>query len=1333
MTTEKKQKNIEAIYPLSPMQQGMLFHTLYAPDKGVYIEQYHCSLEGHLNQSLFEQAWHKVVERYAVLRTLFVWENQKQPLQVVLKTVKFSLNTQDWREMPESQQQESLKTFLESDRSEQFALNQAPLMRCSLIQVADKHYELIWSFHHILLDAWSVPIIFHDVFAFYEAFCQGESLSLGPTPPYRNYINWLQKQDLAAAEKFWQKTLQGFTNPISLVSKTAVNQLAKQPESYEEKSFLLSESLTTRMESLVREHRLTLSTLFQAGWGLALSYYSGESDLVFGSSFSGRSPTLKGVEKMVGIFINTLPVRIKIEPKLSLIDWLKDFQGKQIEVEQYSYSSLSDIQKWSELPANKPLFESMFTFANLPFDSSLSNGKSGIAIKNWQVANQTHYPLTVIVIPGSKVSVRIIYDNYQTATDIINFLANTYQQVLENICEHPTAKANELIKQIELNSKTVSPEKKKKQQKLDMHVHHLGIACKDITEGIQQAEKSYNVTKVSKIIFDEFQNANVCLIETDNGINLELVSGSPVENLLNQGITLYHVCYETPDLQAAIQEYLSEGGTLVAEPKPAKLFDHRLVAFVNTPFGLVEFLEETKSPLAEKILEEWGISKTDHQQQKIAIAATFTAESVKESLAFWWQELDLPWQIQFAPYNQIFQQLLDPASHLSQNNKGVNVILVRFEDWLKLEEGLPEIANRAEELTECLEGSAQDLILALQSATQRNTSPYLVCFCPPSPSFLENNQGATFLQQIEIELAARLKTISGVYVCTNDELKFLYQVADYDDPQRNALGHIPYTPLFFTALGTMIARKLWAIARKAYKVIILDCDQTLWQGICGEVGAKGINIGTPWQKLQEFMVAQKEAGMLLCLCSKNNEEDVFAVFEEHPEMPLKLAHLVSRRLNWQSKSKNLKSLAEELKLGLDSFIFIDDNPVEIAEVRANCPEVLAIQLPQDSNQIPLFLEHFWALDVLKVTAEDRARTEMYRQNIERESFQQESLTFDEFIAGLKLVIDIDWLTDSQLARAAQLTQRTNQFNATTIRRYEAELRELCQSKQLEALTVKVGDRFGDYGLVGLMLFSEDLELIKTDTFLLSCRVLGRGVEHKMLAKLAVLAQERGLKWVEVNYQTTEKNQPVWDFLNQVGETYKQKTAQGWLFRFPTEAIAQLTFKKGEDQSTAKEPSKPSQKIDFVPPSQNLGLLYERIATELSSIDLIFKEVEAWQQKERPSLAQEFVAPRNSTEELLANIWQEVLHVERVGVYDNFFELGGNSLLATQVFSRLRQVFEVELPLRSVFESSTIANLAELLIAQQLAQVESESLEKIIAEVEELSEEGTKEQLLVEEK
>ena len=350
----------------------------------------------------------------------------------------------------------------------------------------------------------------------------------------------------------------------------------------------------------------------------------------------------------------------------------------------------------------------------------------------------------------------------------------------------------------------------------------------------------------------------------------------------------------------------------------------------------------------------------------IAVSASFTAEPLEQSLIFWMQELGLGARVEFAPYNQVLHQLLDPSSLLARNRNGINVVLVRLED-------LKGITTKAQTIPE-IERNVRDLLSALITSVERSAASFIVCLCPASPSQVADPERVSFLNQLETRLSSELAQISGIHFIDTEELKSTYAVTDYYDAETNRLAHIPYRPVFFTALGTLIARKVYALKTIPYKAIVLDCDQTLWSGICGEDGALGIHIDPAHKFLQEFMLRQHDSGRLLCLCSKNNEEDVTAVFDHHPEMILKRHHIVCSRLNWSTKSENIRSLARQLNLGLDSFIFIDDDPIECAEVKSNCPEVLTLQLPNELGAIPRFLAHVWAFDHLKTTEEDRKRT-----------------------------------------------------------------------------------------------------------------------------------------------------------------------------------------------------------------------------------------------------------------------------------------------------------------------------------------------------------------------
>ena len=676
---------------------------------------------------------------------------------------------------------------------------------------------------------------------------------------------------------------------------------------------------------------------------------------------------------------------------------------------------------------------------------------------------------------------------------------------------------------------------------------------------------------------------------------------------------------------------------------------------------------------------------------KIAVAASFTAEPVLGTLAFWMRELGLNAAIEFAPYNQVFQELLNPGSLLSQNQRGINVILLRPEDWLRFNPG----AKNPEKARVLLERNARDFIDALHAAISRAGIPHLVALCPASPPIMIDSSRRSLLESIEERIVAGLEQVGGVTLIGPGDFA-AYPVDVAYDPQRDALGHIPYTPLFFAAIGTLLARRIHALKNPPYKVIVLDCDNTIWQGVVGEEGAMGVTMPPFCQTLQQFVVEQVAKGFLVCLCSKNEEGDVLEVLERRTEMPLKREHLVAWRINWAPKSENIRSLARELNLGLDAFVFIDDNPVECAEVRANCPEVLTLQLPP-ADDVGRFLSHLWAFDRLRVTSEDRQRTSMYRENAERSRVRQKAQNFQEFLRELELRIEITAPTFVQLDRVAQLTQRTNQFNFTTIRRSESEIRLLAEM-ELECRIVEVCDRFGDYGLVGVLIYGMGAESLEIDTFLLSCRVLGRGVEHRMLNYLGDTARKRGLDSVVATVIPTGKNLPARQFMDGVALAFKRDFEEKAMYRIPAEFAATTAPSSNGDKAQVADdpgPSSPSLTAGF--PSRRVPP-YERIASILHGPDQVLLQLDSQGRKrrERPSLGQPPSPPSTEIERRLNELWADLLRLETVGVRDNYFDLGGTSLLAVDLFARIENLFGITLPLTALVEAPTIAELTRLM-------------------------------------
>ena len=712
----------------------------------------------------------------------------------------------------------------------------------------------------------------------------------------------------------------------------------------------------------------------------------------------------------------------------------------------------------------------------------------------------------------------------------------------------------------------------------------------------------------------------------------------------------------------------------------------------------LKFLEDLADGAARRLseLDAGGLlSGGERASATVALAATFTAEPVEEVLAFWLRELGLEYRIRFAPYNQVFQQLLDPGSLLGANRGGVNVLLVRLADWVR---GGAEAPERV----------AGEFVSALRAAAGRAAAPFLVFLCPSASD-------GERLAQAEEAIAAAFRGSSTVQVVRAGQVAALYPVPAVFDPHGDELGHLPYSPEYFAAVGTFLARRIHALAASRYKVIVLDADQTLWRGVCAEDGPEGVEVTEGYRRLQEFMRARRQAGMLLALVSKNNEADVAAVFAAHPEMPLGPEDFVAWRINWRAKSENLRALARELDLGLDSFIFVDDNPAECAEVEANCPEVLTLALPQAEEEIPAFLDHVWAFDRWAITEEDRRRAEMYGERLKRIRLAHQVATLREFLEALKLEVRIEPARADELARVAQLTHRTNQMNVAPRRRSEAELAALLAEGGAECLAVHVQDRFGSYGLVGVMIYRTAAEALEVDTFLLSCRALGRGVEHRMLARLGEIALARGLSRVAIPYVKTARNEPAYAFLHETGAEWEQTMEGGCLYTYPAERAAQVNYNPDvpADAAAGREAASAgaAPQVD-----------YARIAGELRDPPKILEQVRA---RRRPAAAPAVIyePPRTPLEAELATLWAEMLGLDRVGVHENFFDLGGHSLLAVQMLSRVREQFRVELALDVVFAGNfSVAELAKAIELDRIERASPDEYAALLQELEGLSEE-----------
>ncbi len=438
-----KTVNIQDIYELTPLQKGILFHSLYAPEFGLYFIQVRYQLSGELNPVAFETAWQQIVARHTALRTGFYWEDVARPLQVVYKQAKVPLEHYDWRGVKPNEQSKQLESFLESDRQKGFDLSQACLMRLSLIRLEDDCYEFIWSKHHLILDGWSLPVVLQEFLQIYQALCQGQVVSLTPSRPFRDYIDWWQQQDLSKAAAFWQQALKDCQQPTSLM-RLETDHLSTQAERYDEEQVKLSATNTAALQSLARRHQLTLNTLIQGAWAILLGRYSGQDRVIYGCTVSGRPIDLKGVESIVGVFINTLPIYVKLPPAEFLLSWLQQFQAQLVETRQYEYAPLTDVQGWSNIPRGLPLFESIVVFENQPVTKFLQEWRGNIEVQDSSLFYKTNYPLTIVGYPGSELTIAISYDFRRFDVATIKAILQDFNLLLNSMIDQPQIRLQEI-------------------------------------------------------------------------------------------------------------------------------------------------------------------------------------------------------------------------------------------------------------------------------------------------------------------------------------------------------------------------------------------------------------------------------------------------------------------------------------------------------------------------------------------------------------------------------------------------------------------------------------------------------------------------------------------------------------------------------------------------------------------------------------------------------------------------------------------------------------------------------------------------------------------------
>jgi amino acid adenylation domain-containing protein len=430
-------------YDLSPMQAGMLFHSLYHERTGIYVQQMVATLDHDLDAGMLLQAWSRVVERHALFRTSFHWGGEGKPEQRVHRAATVACLQEDWQALTETEQARRLAAYLEDDRVRGFDPELPPLMRLALFNLGGNRHQLVWTSHHALLDGRSRVLVLKELFAIYDSLAEGKALALDEPQPFHEYVDWLKGQDMAQAEAFWRDLLKDFDSPTPLPGANVSGRLNTRGR-HAEKTFHLSEALTDRLTALARQEGYTLNTVLQGAWALLLSAYSNQDDVVFGATRACRHSALEGANAMIGLFINTVPVRVKIRPEATLTGWLKELRRQHVAVRAFEHTPLVSIAGWSGMTGGTRLFDSIVVFENHSLDAAMKAQRGEWEKRTFDLLQRSNYPITLAAYLDHGLSIKLEYDAERFAEPVILRLGKALKRTLAAILEDPQARIGDL-------------------------------------------------------------------------------------------------------------------------------------------------------------------------------------------------------------------------------------------------------------------------------------------------------------------------------------------------------------------------------------------------------------------------------------------------------------------------------------------------------------------------------------------------------------------------------------------------------------------------------------------------------------------------------------------------------------------------------------------------------------------------------------------------------------------------------------------------------------------------------------------------------------------------
>jgi microcystin synthetase protein McyB len=437
-------RDIEAAYPLSAMQQGMLFHHVSSGDSAVDIMQLVASLHEDLQPARFRLAWECVVARHPVLRTSFRWTECEEPLQEVHKEVAVPFEVLDWHDIPADEHPERIEAYLQADRQRGFNLSQPPLMRLTVVRLGQDHYKCIWTRHHIILDGGSYPTVLNEVFGLYAGLCGGRVPELAPVPSFQEYIEWLEGQDWTTAEDFWRERLKGFGSTTQFPPLVSSADPGEHRPRRGREEMTLTETETSALKAFAASGGITVNTVLNGAWAVLLSRYSGEADVVFGGTRACRHSTVEGADSMVGLLINTLPVRLTVLNDQPLLPWLRGLLEQWMSITLYEHTPLTNVRAWSGVPGQKPLFDSFVVFNNRSLNAILQAKGGGWLNRKFELHGETNLPMAVTAYLDDRLEMKIGFDTQRFSAETIRRMLVHLKTILLSMADSPQQTLGEL-------------------------------------------------------------------------------------------------------------------------------------------------------------------------------------------------------------------------------------------------------------------------------------------------------------------------------------------------------------------------------------------------------------------------------------------------------------------------------------------------------------------------------------------------------------------------------------------------------------------------------------------------------------------------------------------------------------------------------------------------------------------------------------------------------------------------------------------------------------------------------------------------------------------------